>query len=665
MAGTNQPSIKIPDLHTSLDQLATRLVIDGLTADVQTELKQFSQLAQQSGLYEIATDALLLCNLIDSCTSDNEASRQADMSGGLTRLAEALQRESRESSQSNRMPDAAAATPASKTLAADPELVHDFITESREHLAAIESGLLALEANGETKESLNAIFRGFHTIKGLAGFLEFLAIGEVAHEVETVLDSVRNGKLLITSVIIDSVLEAADYLKAALANIEAELRGRSAKTLRDVSIVTGRVRDAARNNVPVAPEPSAQVEAKEPAKPAGAPEGDNFRMGEAFTIRVETNKLERLMDAVGELMVAQSAIRRTFEDVGSDNSELAIVLSRLNRITADVQRSAMSMRMVPVGQLFGRSARLVRDISRKLCKKVQYISTGESTEVDKTIAEELSDPLLHMMRNAIDHGVELPEERVLAGKDPTAQVRLAAYHQGAEIVIEISDDGRGLDRDQIFTKAIERGLVSPDANLTGNEVFNLIFEPGFSTAAQVTDLSGRGVGMDVVRKNLTKLRGRIDIESKLGKGTTFYLRMPLTLAIIEGLVVTAGTQRFVVPAFTVAELIQVTPEMISTIRGRHEIALIRGELVPIVRLAQRLGIKGTTDDLAKGLLIVTGHEGAKTGVWVEHLLGREEVVIKSLGESLKDLKNISGCAVLGDGCLGLILDMTAICAGGY
>jgi two-component system chemotaxis sensor kinase CheA len=321
------------------------------------------------------------------------------------------------------------------------------------------------------------------------------------------------------------------------------------------------------------------------------------------------------------------------------------------------------MRMIPVGQLFQRSARMVRDLSRKVKKEVVFEISGEDTELDKTIAEGLSDPLLHMVRNAIDHGVEQPEVRRAAGKSPTACVRLAAYHKAGQIVIEVGDDGRGLARDKILNKAREKGLITDGSQLSDNEVFHLIFEPGFSTAEQITDISGRGVGMDVVRKNIQKMRGRIDIQSKAGEGTTFFLKLPLTLAIIEGLVVVVGEHRYIAPLFAVKEMFRATHESLSTVRGRDEMALVRGKLLPIVRLSRRLGVQPRSQDICKGLLVVAECEGKQFCLLVDDLIGKQEVVIKSLGESLKDINGIAGCAILGDGRVGLILDMAGIYRG--
>jgi two-component system, chemotaxis family, sensor kinase CheA len=391
--------------------------------------------------------------------------------------------------------------------------------------------------------------------------------------------------------------------------------------------------------------------------------GNKAKMDAAAVIRVQTAKLDYLMDMVGEMVITQSLIRHNPAFASVQNPKLASDLSQLTRITGEVQRTTMAMRMITVGQVFQRSSRLVRDLSRKAGKQVKLEILGEETEVDKTIAEELTDPLLHMVRNSCDHGVETPEERIAAGKSPTARIKLAAYHQGGQIVIEIADDGRGLARDKILAKAVQKGLIEPNAHLSEQEIFNLIFEPGFSTAAQITDLSGRGVGMDVVRRNIQKLRGRIEIQSKVGQGTTFFLKPPLTLAIIEGLVVGVGPHRYIVPIYAVRELISPKPDTISTVHGRNEMAMVRDRVLPVMRLSTRFGVTPKSEDACQSLLVVTECQDQQFCLLVDEVLGKQEVVIKSLGETLKDIPGITGGAILGDGRVGLILDLEGVFRG--
>jgi two-component system, chemotaxis family, sensor kinase CheA len=317
------------------------------------------------------------------------------------------------------------------------------------------------------------------------------------------------------------------------------------------------------------------------------------------------------------------------------------------------------MRMVPVGQLFRRMTRLVRDLARKSGKQAELELFGEDVELDRSIVEEIADPLVHMLRNSVDHGLEPPAEREAAGKPPAGRIRLSAWHQAGQIVIEIRDDGRGMRRERILGKARERGLVGPDEQPADHEVWQLIFHPGFSTAEKITDVSGRGVGMDVVRRHVEKLRGRVEIDTTPGVGTVFQVKVPLTLAIIDGLVVHVGRERYIVPIYAVKEILKAAPEMIFTVEGKGEMALVRDRLLPVVRLAKKLGVSAGAAG-SDGLLIVGESEGLQFCLQVDELAGKQEVVIKSLGGMFRQTRGIAGGAILGDGRVGLILDMAAL-----
>lgn len=591
----------------------------------------------------------------------------------------------------------------SGTFAQDPELMVDFVMESGEHFTTIEEQMLLLEKEPEAEGSIHAVFRAFHTIKGLAGFLELHGVRNVAHEVETLLDKVRNRKLEITPKIVDLILESTDYLKdevaaihaasnglpisairsnepilAALTRVlaaadlegksEAGIRGSAAKTpfISSNSAESEMQRESASARPLIAEleEKKLAAIATPLASPPEVPEHEvqfiERRKADKGSIRVETAKLDQLMDMVGEMVIAQTILSHNPAVKAARDARLEGDLSQLTRITGEVQRCAMIMRMTPISGLFQKTARLVRDLARRAGKNVVFEMSGEQTELDKTIAEELSDPLLHMVRNALDHGIEGPAERIAAGKNPEAQLRLFAQHQAGQIVVGISDDGRGLDPGKIFKKAVERGLVKADANLSDKEIYQLIFEPGFSTAEKITDISGRGVGMDVVRKHVEKLRGRIEITSSINKGTTFYLHLPLTLAVIEGLVVLVGSSRYIIPIFSIQELMRPTAELLFTVKGRDEMVLIRGELLPMIRLHSRLGITPNTLNPCDGLLIIAESGTKRFALFVDDLMGRQEVVIKSLGDTFKQNTSLAGCAVLGDGRVGLILDMAGL-----
>ena len=558
-------------------------------------------------------------------------------------------------------------------LAQDPELVRDFVLESAEHLDAIEAQLLHLEQNPEDPEPIHTIFRGFHTIKGLAGFLGFQSIQEVAHEVETLLDMARNGRLAVTSQVVDVVLAGSDYLKTEIRRVEcagngeplppAAANGGLVQRIRAQALSGGAEGEASPEGFGAGLRQLSGVVSNAGAatsSASGPPEARSGpadkRTGETRAVKVDTAKLDYLVDMVGEMVIAQSLVRHDPELGIGLKPRLARNLSQLARITDEVQRTAMSMRMIPIGQLFQKTARLVRDLSRKAAKQVELELFGEDTELDRNIVEELADPLMHMVRNAVDHGLETPEQRVQAGKPAAAKVTLRAGHQAGHIVIQVSDDGRGLDQAKIRRKAVDKGLISADADLSENEIFALIFQPGFSTAEQITDVSGRGVGMDVVRKHVQKLRGRIDVLSRPGEGTTFLLKLPLTLAIIDGLVIGVGGHRYIVPIFAVKEMLKPAKDSISTVQGRQEMAMVRGSLLPLVRLHQRFGVVPRFENPWDSLLIVSESSGKQFCLMVDELIGKQEVVIKSLGESMANVAGVAGGAILGDGRVGLILD---------
>jgi two-component system chemotaxis sensor kinase CheA len=374
---------------------------------------------------------------------------------------------------------------------------------------------------------------------------------------------------------------------------------------------------------------------------------------------VDAAKLDYMMDMVGELVIAQSLLAHAPELAHTEGG-VQRNMQQLGRITGEVQRMAMSLRMTPVQSLYTRMTRLVRDLARKSGKRVRLELSGEETELDKTIIEQLGDPLMHMVRNSLDHGLEPPEERIAAGKPPEGVLRLAASHQAGHIVIEVSDDGRGLNTEKILRKAREKGLVPEGNSPSESEIFHLIFEPGFSTADQVTDVSGRGVGMDVVRKQIQGLRGRVEIQSTQGRGSTFLLKLPLTLAIIDGLIVQVGAERYIVPIASVREMLRPVPEMLFTVENRAEMAMIRGELLPVLRLDRRFHIPGAVQNPCEGLFLVAESEGRCFCLLVDAMLGKQEVVIKNLGETFRSVAGISGGAILGDGRVGLILDVNGL-----
>lgn len=679
---------EIESLSSRLDEISTSILVSGHDNLSSEALRSLAQDAQKIGFLDAAKMAEALAS---SCPANAAESQPADVLKGLTDLRALLEKGPQDPAPRQSPKETASCTPvdnsSESSFAEDPELVSDFLMESREHLSSIESQMLTLEKAPDSKEVIHAVFRTFHTIKGLAGFLAFNSIVELAHDVETLLDLARKDSIKITPPIVDVVLESADYLKNELDRIEQQLTGASGTHPAENGALRVRIANLSKpghEGDAVVPEkhgvqpPAAKPQ--EPAEVLSASENsfpqladgtgstapvasESGKSSDNGSVRVETTKLDHLLEMVGEMVIAQSLLRNHPAFSSATDQRLLANLGQLTRSTDEIQRATMSMRMVPIGQVFQRSARLVRDLSRKYQKQVVFEVFGEDTEVDKTIAEELSDPLLHMVRNSIDHGVESPEERIAAGKTAEARICFKAYHRAGQIVIEISDDGRGLNREKILAKAIQNGLASPDAQLSDNEIYQLIFEPGFSTSEKVSDVSGRGVGMDVVRRNMQKLRGRIDIESIAGHGTTFFLRLPLTLAIIDGLVIMVGETRYVIPVFAVREMLRPADEMLSTVQGKGEMALVRGRLLPVVRLHARFGVAAKTTDLTKGLLVIVESMNRQFCLFVDDLIGKQEIVIKSLGSTFKDVSGLAGCAVLGDGQIGLILDIDGVFRG--
>jgi two-component system, chemotaxis family, sensor kinase CheA len=369
------------------------------------------------------------------------------------------------------------------------------------------------------------------------------------------------------------------------------------------------------------------------------------------SIRVPVDKLDVLVNLVGELVTVQARLTQTASKLS--NTEFSSIAEEVERLTAELRDNTLNIRMLPIGTTFGRFKRLVRDLSQDLGKEIDLMTEGAETELDKTVIEKLNDPLVHLIRNSIDHGIESPEVRVASGKPRAGTIRLSALHSGAHVIIEIKDDGNGLDREAILAKAVSRGLISPGIELTDKEVFGFIFQPGFSTAKEVTNVSGRGVGMDVVKRAIEVLRGSIDIQSEKCKGTTVTIKLPLTLAIVDGLLVEMGDDHFVIPLYLVEECVELTREDVLNAHGR-DIAYIRGEMVPYVRLRKEFNINGNVPSIEQ--IVVTGINGDRVGFVVDRVIGEHQTVIKNLGELYKDVEGISGATVLGDGTVALIVD---------
>jgi two-component system chemotaxis sensor kinase CheA len=384
-------------------------------------------------------------------------------------------------------------------------------------------------------------------------------------------------------------------------------------------------------------------------------------LGDGSSIRVSTEKIDELMNTVGELVITQSMLTQLGTKLtGGVADQVRAGLAQLERNVRELQESVMRVRMLPISFVFSRFPRMVRDLSGRLGKQVELKVTGDQTELDKTVLEKIGDPLVHLVRNSVDHGIEMPQARAAAGKPAAGVISLEAYHKGGNIVVEVCDDGGGLQRDRILTKARERGLVGANDTLTDEQIYDLIFLAGFSTADQATDISGRGVGMDVVRRNIKELGGNIEVRSTLGRGSRFIITLPLTLAIVDGQSVSVGTETYIVPLVTIIESLQLQAGGVSRIAGHQEVFWFRDGYVPVVRLHEVFGVKPRATQLHEGLIMVVEGDGRRVGLFVDDLLGQQQVVIKSLETNFRRVDGVSGATILGDGAVALILDVPGL-----
>ena len=566
----------------------------------------------------------------------------------------------------------------------DPEITADFITETNEHFEISDENLLTLENDPENEEAIASIFRAFHTIKGTTSFLGLTPISVLAHKAENLLDEVRKKHLAFDGLVVDATFNALDLLKTMIKQLEEALNaGEAFVPDPEMPAVFTQLQKAlsgesaaqpARKPEPAAAEdeePAARpsdleaAAAEEPAqkKPSAGNGAAQAASGKTVkqTMKIDADRIDLLLETIGELVIVESIVTQEAVRRGNESRELERNLGQLTKITRSLQDMGMSMRLIPIDNTFRKMNRLVRDLAKKSGKKIELSMEGRETELDKGMVEKLGDPLVHMIRNAVDHGIEpTADDRRAAGKDPTGHILLKAYHQGGNIHIDIRDDGRGLDRDVIVAKAIDRGLIKSAENMSDEEIYALIFEPGFSTAKQITDVSGRGVGMDVVKSNIESMRGNVRIASEKGKGSTFTLVLPLTMAIIDGMIVRVGSERYILPLLSIIESFQPGPTMVSTVSGKGETVPFRQRLLPLFRLASLFRITDAQTDPTQALVVVIEDSGRQIALLVDELLGQNQTVIKNLGQGLREVEGIAGASIMPDGTPGLIIDVNGL-----
>ena len=582
------------------------------------------------------------------------------------------------------------------------ETVREFLVESHENLDALDRDLVALEKEPKARERIAAVFRTIHTVKGTAGFLGFSRLERLAHAGEHVLSKLRDGTFELTAAHISLLLELVDRTRASLRIIGE----RGVEDDQDSSALIERLQRAAAGDVeatqepprlapaavepapvsappappesapqPAPPEPAPRPAPPEPAPPppptpvraapepsrpaAAAPPDDGARVDADTSVRVDITLLDKLVNLVGELVLARNQLLQ-LGGRGADPA-LANVSQRLDLITTELQERVMKTRMQPLGTVWNKLPRVVRDVSTACRKQVRIELIGKETELDRTILESIKDPLIHIVRNAVDHGIEMPDVRVERGKPRTGTLTMRAYHEGGDVFIEISDDGRGIDIERVRAKAVSTGLVSPErlATMTERELLHLIFLPGFSTAEKVTNVSGRGVGMDVVKTNIERIGGSVEIASTLGKGTAFKLKIPLTLAIVPAVVVAADGQRYAIPQASLLELVHIDGRG-TAVEKLHDAPVyrLRGQLLPLVHLGAVLGTSQWSDRVRHVAVLQT--DGTQFGLVVDEICDSEEIVVKPLGPELQGLGLYAGATLMGDGRVALILDVMGI-----
>ena len=551
--------------------------------------------------------------------------------------------------------------------AQDPEILQSFFAEVTGHLQTVEQQLLQLEGSPADTDALHAIFGAMHSLKGITGFLDLHCAHVLAHEAESVMSRARSRARGILPAECDAIFQTVDILNAIIELIQSHSKtpklpfpatpASCASVIEQLRVLANAKEIAGSPKIPSVETAAAPAQAETRSE-----SGATRTIERSGFVRVKVDKLDALIDAIGELMITQTQIQQDPALKGLDSTTLPRNLALLNKIVRDLQDIGLSLRMFPLRDTFSRMTRLARDVAQKCGKSVDFQCAGENTELDKNVIEALVDPLSHLIRNAVDHGTGNLEQRLAAGKPERALLTLSARYQGSHVIVEVSDDGMGLDYARILARARQRGMIRPTDTPSEDALRALIFSPGFSTRDNVTDVSGRGVGLDVVKRNVESLGGRVTVQSIPEKGTTFSLVLPLTLSIVDGLVVKAGAERFIIPITSVIESIRPQQTQCSTVHERGEILEVRGTSVPLVRLADYAGSKTPAEPPWKGIAVLVDCRGERCALLVDDLLGQQQVVIKSLGERLRNTRGLAGGAILGDGRVGLILDVAEVLA---
>lgn len=570
------------------------------------------------------------------------------------------------------------------------ELLNDFLIESKETLDHLDEELLALENNPEDADLINAIFRRVHTIKGVCGFLDFHKLEAVTHAGETLLQALRSNELKVTDRIITLLLTLCDAIRTIVQTVEetrnegpqayeqlaadllaAAQPGAAPSPAKEMSLdeefeaILAQNEAAASASAPPVQKPATPAVVAPPASIAlDSTDAAVSKQGSQETsLRIDVQLLDQLMNLAGELVLARNQILQSTK--GFTDINFQAITQRLNLVTTELQEGVMKTRMQPINTVWGKFPRVVRDLSIACKKQVRLEMIGKETELDKTLIEAIKDPLTHIVRNSIDHGIELPEKRVATGKSAEGCITMSASQEGGYVIIEIVDDGAGLNTEKIRDRALERGLITRERaqSMSEADIHRLIFAPGFSTADTVTNLSGRGVGMDVVKSSVEKIGGQVDISSRAGEGSTIKMKIPLTLAIIPALLLSCGKQKFAVPQSAIMELVQLQATeksgALSWI-GDYPFYKLREDLLPLLFLSTRLGVQEQSKDQEEKVIVVVDVDGCRFGVVVDAVHDTEEIVVKPLGRLLGNLSAYAGATILGDGQIALILDPIAL-----